>query len=206
MNVNIRLLSILLFGALLSCNSEKKEVFNQDLEKEKLPPSNLDYGRPLSEVMKSDFTQDTILGIDLTKRYPLEVKKTTKYVFENNNVDFIKKFTLDENGVPIKNKNYFPTTIAQVGAKAFNRYKEDLTPEELEEFKKNTSIDTYWHGDDSGDNNGYYKHMENIYENFVWVFVRLWKIQKFWENEKSRNEKHGTLSVLSVRERGASPV
>ena len=44
--------------------------------------------------------------------------------------------------------------------------EKDIPPEELEEFKKNTSIDTYWHGDKGVNNDGYFKHMTNIYENY----------------------------------------
>jgi hypothetical protein len=68
--------------------------------------------------------------------------------------------------------------------------EKDIPPEELEEFKKNTSIDTYWHGDDGANNDGYYKHMTNIYENYKndeefrdFLFDRTVEYQKMSEEE-----------------------
>lgn len=66
----------------------------------------------------------SLQGIDLTKRYPIEIRKNTKFFFEGDNVALIKNFKLDKDGVVIQpDSSYFPTEIAQMGLRAVNHYR-----------------------------------------------------------------------------------
>ena len=68
--------------------------------------------------------------------------------------------------------------------------EDDLPPEELEDFKRTTSISTYWHGDEGANNKGYYNNMTTIYEDYKndeewrdFIFNRTQEYQNMGEDE-----------------------
>lgn len=63
-------------------------------------------------------------NIDLVGDYNIDIKKTTKYFFESDNIEAIKNHQLDANGVVMQpDSSYFPTAIAQMGIRGVNNYR-----------------------------------------------------------------------------------
>lgn len=67
---------------------------------------------------------DFLSKADLTKDYSVEIKRETKFFFESDNIEVLKRFDVDKNGVVIlEDGSYFPTAIAQMGLRAVNHYR-----------------------------------------------------------------------------------
>lgn len=104
---------------IISCDSNTDKLDNSTIIE-----NNISENRNSYELTNS-------LGkIDLNKEYPIDNLKPSTFFFETDYFWLIDKMTLDNNEVPINEKgNYFPTSIAQIGLKAFNNYKKTESPE-----------------------------------------------------------------------------
>lgn len=120
------ILIIVLSSILISCESKINNLDSSPVIQNK---------EIISEIKNEYDLTNSLSKIDLDKRYKIDNVKSSNFFFETENLTEIDKINLDENGVPIKeNGNYFPTSVAQLGLKAFNNYKKTGSEEAKQIF------------------------------------------------------------------------